>query len=832
MATLIGYRLYWDDSGDGLGISDGISGGTETATIYSDSDLPLGTGSVDYPTTVGIVTGVFYEYAGDTYFVPDDSAGFPPMEAGVITSFTDAIDGTTGGDDLNGAAGDDVLHDTDQNLYSATGNDRINAGSGDDTVVFGDGNDTIRGEDGNDQIGSWSFGSGNNLIDGGYGDDAIIGGSGDDQIIGGEGNDWMAGAGGRDTMDGGDGYDQFWVTDDHDHADITGGEGYVDWDIVGFGNWATNSGVNVTFSGDETGSFVFQDTATNGVFREIEHIIGTDNGDNIDGSANSRSMTLEGRGGDDFIFGGSGDNYISGGSGADTLSGGAGSDTLTGGDGNDLFIVHETDDTTDVHGEGWWDTIQFQDEGTGEGAVVTYEGDTYGTYSIGGASGNFSSIEQTETTNNDDLVDASASNWTVVTSMLDGNDTFLGGSGDDRVWAGDGEDSIDAGDGDDEVHGESGNDIIHAGHGHDTIYGGDGADRIDAGQDNDLVDAGEGNDIVDGGSGQDLIFGGEGEDYLGGGSGNDTLIGDDGHDTLSGGTGNDILKGGSGDDLFVMADNGGYDVIDDFRLDGVEHDQLDVTGLTDASGNPVTVGDVTVSSDGSGNAVLTFPGGEGIQLNGIDPATLTIPKLVSMGIPCFAAGTRIRTPSGDVPIERLKVGDLVQTLDNGMQPVLWVGRRHLTQADLAENPKLQPVRIRAGSLGNERDLIVSPQHGMVTTHSGESPTLARAIHLARDGGPGFRVARGIKSVTYYHLMFESHEIIIAENAPSESFYPGPMALNALAPAERAEVAALFPELLANLGALEVYGPTARQFLVRKEITRDVAEKFSPARAFG
>ncbi|MGR3635142.1 MAG: Hint domain-containing protein [Shimia sp.] len=832
MATLTGYRLYWDDSGDGLGVFDGISGGTETATIYSDSDLPLGTGSVDYPTTVGIVTGVFYEYAGDTYFVPDDPAGFPPMEAGVITSFTDAIDGTTGGDNLTGTAGDDVIHDTDQNLYSATGNDRIFAGSGDDTVVFGDGNEMIRGEDGNDQIGSWSFGSGNNLIDGGNGDDTIIGGSGDDQIIGGEGNDWMAGAGGRDTMDGGDGYDQFWITDDHDYADITGGEGFVDWDIVGFGNWATNSGVNVIFSGDETGSFVFQDTATNGVFREIEHIIGTDNGDNIDGSANSRGMTLEGRGGDDFIVGGSGDDYISGGWDSDTLTGGQGSDTLTGGDGNDLFIVHESDDTTDVHGEGWWDTIQFEDQGTGAGAIVTYEGDTYCTYSIGGASGNFSSIEQTETTDNDDIVDASASNWTAVTSMQDGDDTFFGSGGDDWVWMGDDQDYVDAGAGDDEVHGESGDDTLLGGHGHDTIDGGDGADSIDAGQDNDLVYSGEGNDTVDGGSGQDLIYGGDGDDVLGGGSGNDTVIGDAGNDTLSGGSGSDILKGGAGDDVFVMADNGGYDTIDDFRMVGAENDQLDVSGLTNADGDPVTVRDVTVLMSGQNDAFLLFPNGEGIQLNGVDAATLDYPTLIKMGIPCFGAGTRIRTPLGDVPIERLKVGDLVQTLDNGMQPIIWVGRRHLTQADLAENPKLQLVRIRAGSLGNERDLIVSPQHGMVTTQSGESPALARAIHLARDGGPGFRVARGIKSVTYYHLMFESHEIIIAENAPSESFYPGPMALNALAPAERAEVAALFPELLANFGALEVYGPTARRFLTRKEITRDVVETFSPARAFG
>lgn len=190
----------------------------------------------------------------------------------------------------------------------------------------------------------------------------------------------------------------------------------------------------------------------------------------------------------------------------------------------------------------------------------------------------------------------------------------------------------------------------------------------------------------------------------------------------------------------------------------------------------------------------------------------------------------ITVPNGTVPIERLRVGDMVQTLDHGPQPIAWIGTRHLTYADLLAFPKLRPIHIRAGALGNSHDMLVSPQHGMMVTQNTEAPQLARAIHLARNGGPGFRIAQGVREVTYYHLMFERHEVIIADGAPSESFYPGPMALGALGKAEQREIAHIFPALLTT-ERTATYGPTAREFLKRRELSRDTAAQFEPKRAF-
>src|SRR5690606_32364085 len=82
-------------------------------------------------------------------------------------------------------------------------------------------------------------------------------------------------------------------------------------------------------------------------------------------------------------------------------------------------------------------------------------------------------------------------------------------------------------------------------------------------------------------------------------------------------------------------------------------------------------------------------------------------------ITCFTLGTLIETNEGNKPVEELQPGDLIATMDNGYQPIRWIGHTTRDAIDLAQNPKLKPIRIAAGALGNglpERDLTVSRQH--------------------------------------------------------------------------------------------------------------------------
>ena len=170
--------------------------------------------------------------------------------------------------------------------------------------------------------------------------------------------------------------------------------------------------------------------------------------------------------------------------------------------------------------------------------------------------------------------------------------------------------------------------------------------------------------------------------------------------------------------------------------------------------------------------------------------------------PCFAAGTRIRTAAGEVAVEDLEVGDTVDTRDSGVQPIRWIGRRSLSAADLADNPKLRPIRIRAGALGPgqpARDLVVSPQHRILVRSSiaqrmfGTPEVLVAARQLCQIDG--IDIANDLTEVTYVHLLFDAHEILFSNGAETESLYTGPEALAAVGPAAREEIFALFPELM-------------------------------------
>lgn len=167
------------------------------------------------------------------------------------------------------------------------------------------------------------------------------------------------------------------------------------------------------------------------------------------------------------------------------------------------------------------------------------------------------------------------------------------------------------------------------------------------------------------------------------------------------------------------------------------------------------------------------------------------------GSPCFAGGTLILTSKGPRAVETLRPGDLVQTRDNGLQPLLWSGHRALEQGDLDLAPNQRPILIARSALGPgqpSRDLVVSPQHRIllkspiVRRMFTKDEVLAPARLLA--GLPGIRVLRPEAGVTYWHLLFARHEVVLSEGAWTESLLPGPMALRAFPPAARAQIRAL------------------------------------------
>jgi len=134
-------------------------------------------------------------------------------------------------------------------------------------------------------------------------------------------------------------------------------------------------------------------------------------------------------------------------------------------------------------------------------------------------------------------------------------------------------------------------------------------------------------------------------------------------------------------------------------------------------------------------------------------------------VACFCSGTRIQCPAGEAPIEELHIGDLVKTLDGRVVPIRWIGRRTYARPYVAAHRWVRPVLIRAGALAvglPRRDLWVSPEHAMY---------VEGMLIPARDlvNGTSIREDQSAQPVSYYHLEFDSHEILLAEGAPSESF---------------------------------------------------------------
>ncbi len=226
----------------------------------------------------------------------------------------------------------------------------------------------------------------------------------------------------------------------------------------------------------------------------------------------------------------------------------------------------------------------------------------------------------------------------------------------------------------------------------------------------------------------------------------------------------------------------------------VSFDDL-ATPITATTGPANGMTSTRIGQAGAGESLETDDGGASYFLQ-------TTPNAGT--VPCLTAGTAIQTPSGPKMVEDLKPGMKITTVDDGTARLVAVFNRTVTALDMAKNPTLHPVRITAGALGNGlpgRDLLVSRQHRMLVASPivermfGRSEVLVAAIKLV--DLPGIYVDRSVNSVTYFHLLFSSHQVLFAENAPTESLYLGDEAIKALSQAQHAEIDALFPGL-ANL----------------------------------
>ena len=198
--------------------------------------------------------------------------------------------------------------------------------------------------------------------------------------------------------------------------------------------------------------------------------------------------------------------------------------------------------------------------------------------------------------------------------------------------------------------------------------------------------------------------------------------------------------------------------ISDFALG----DTIELTGVT-ATGSSFsggilkldeTVGSATLDLPGTFTTAAQFivrpaPGGGGTDVT----------------LACFCAGTRILTASGETPVEDLHIGDQVATLrGRRLAPIVWLGHRHVNCVGHPRPCDVWPIRVKAGAIADgvpNRDLLLSPDHAVYV-----NDVLIPIRYLVN----GATVVReSCASVTYWHVELASHDVIVAEGLPAETY---------------------------------------------------------------
>ena len=259
----------------------------------------------------------------------------------------------------------------------------------------------------------------------------------------------------------------------------------------------------------------------------------------------------------------------------------------------------------------------------------------------------------------------------------------------------------------------------------------------------------------------------------------------------------------------------------------VTHDLLanDVTtqgttlSVTQINGQPVQPGDSITFNTGE---TLTLNPDMTISITGTGWNTQTVfsysitnslgqsdTAFVTMTTPCFTAGSFIETPSGSVLIDDICAGDFVLTQTGTAEQVMWVGK-----TTRKAHGNFAPIEIAANTLGAHDTIQVSPQHRVVVSDArvelliGMPETLVAAKHLVNDRT--IKVKADGHKVTYIHLLFKTHQIVIVNGLASESYYPGPETMKGFDKSTQDELLELFPEL-----AITDYGlsamPTAKGY---------------------
>lgn len=298
---------------------------------------------------------------------------------------------------------------------------------------------------------------------------------------------------------------------------------------------------------------------------------------------------------------------------------------------------------------------------------------------------------------------------------------------------------------------------------------------------------------------------------------------------------------GAPDDLFFYAgrnspliNNGGDNVV---ALDRINDEYISARYNGDPLDDPTTYSGFSPTamqsgagenfgSDIDGNSIQRSPDGADTFVNNETPT----PGTTNV---CFTGGTQFETAQGFVLIEDIQPGDLLRTHDGRLVAVKWIWAQHWTARDLRENPKLLPIQIKRSAFADgvpKRDMCVSQHHRLLVNSRiaermfGQSEVLVPAKDLL--DVPGVIALQECADVTYYHVLLDVHEVLLAEGLPAESLFLGAEVLKTLSSEAINEICTIFRVSRATLTKTD-FG--SKWFLASGRRARKLAERHAKNR---
>ncbi|MGC1496645.1 MAG: Hint domain-containing protein [Sulfitobacter sp.] len=183
----------------------------------------------------------------------------------------------------------------------------------------------------------------------------------------------------------------------------------------------------------------------------------------------------------------------------------------------------------------------------------------------------------------------------------------------------------------------------------------------------------------------------------------------------------------------------------------------------------------------------------------------------------FARGTLIQTVDGEIAIEDLQPGDMINTTSGEPAKLIWIGSSNFVPADAGRRMPL--IRIMADSFGPARPssfLTVGPGARILHTphHLRSEAGSARMLTPVREFVDGVNVIEVVPPtpVRLFHICLSRHAAIHAGGLEMETFHPGAQATRMVSHTMRDRFLSMFPQI----SHVSDFGPLAHPRVPEQE----------------